>query len=234
MIEGIDNFVHEQMRFQSECELALEGQGEGMQRGVAKAAETIPSDVEQCQSTLDAVQHALENDVQAIAYAKRLTRVDTANANLSFKALSTLRTPQQFQNSSTWSIPNVSQAVGPTLIDDEKTPGITSNLVSYFSIQADDMSKAVEVYKGRLHEIEAYLAGMEASMVNQYQQLTFVRDGDGAPKSAEDQVKELAAVLNEMETGIIGVAGKVTGAREQLQGAILSSDRQSLLGRQGR
>ena len=217
MIENIDNFVIEQMRFQAQCELALEGQGEGVQRGVAKAAETIPTDVEQCQTTLGAVQQALENDAQAIAYAKQLTRADAANANLSFKALSTLRTPQQFQNSSMWNTPNISQIVGPTLMDDDLVQGAAGNLVSYFSSLTDDTSKALESYKKRTDEVETHLGGMEVSMMNQIQELTFVRNRDGNPKSAEDQVRELATVLNEMEAGIVGVAGKVTGAREQVQ-----------------
>ena len=216
MIENIDNFVIEQMRFQAQCELALEGQGEGVQRGVGKAAETIPTDVEQCQTTLVAVQQALENDAQAIAYAKQLTKADATNANLSFKALSMLRSPQQFQNSSMWNAPNISQIVGPTLMDDDTVPGAASNLVSYFSSQADDMSKALESYKKRIDEVEIHLGGMEASMRNQIQELNLVRNRDGNPKNAEDQVRELATVLNEMDAGIVGVAGKVTGAREQV------------------
>ena len=234
MIETIDTFVFEQMRFQAQCELALEGQGEGVQRGVAKAAETIPTDVKQCQTTLDAVQQALENDAQTIAHAKRLTKADEANANLSFKALSTLRTPQQFQNSNMWNALNASQTVGPTLIDADQIQGAASNLVSYFSIQADEMSKALESYKGRIGEVEAYLGGMEANMMNQIQQLTFVRDRDGGPKSAEDQVKELAAVLNEMEAGIVGVASRITGTREQVQGVQASAATRPLGGRYGR
>ena len=111
----------------------------------------------------------------------------------------------------------MSQMAGPILVDDDLLPGIANNLVSYFSMQADDMSKALEAYKGRIEEVETYLTGLEASMTNQVQQLIFVRDHDGAPKSAEDQVKELAAVLNEMDTGIMGVAGKVLLAREQVQ-----------------
>ena len=111
----------------------------------------------------------------------------------------------------------MSQMAGPILVDDDLVPGIANNLVSYFSMQADDMSKALEAYKGRIEEVETYLTGLEASMTTQVQQLMFVRDHDGAPKSAEDQVKELAAVLNEMDTGIMGVAGKVLLAREQVQ-----------------
>ena len=227
MIENIDNFITEQMRFQTQCEQALEGQGEGAQRGVALAAETIPSDVKQCQSTLDAVQQALENDAQAIAQVKALTKADAAHASLSFKALSILRMPQQYQNSSMWTVPNMSQMAGPILVDDDLAPGTANNLVSYFSMQADDMSKALEGYRGRIEEVETYLTGLEASMTNQAQQLMFVRDHDGGPKSAEDQVKELAAVLNEMDTGIMGVAGKVSLAREHVQDikTCTSSDR---------
>ena len=234
MIENIDSFVIEQMKFQAQCELALEGQGEGVQRGVAKAAETIPTDVEQCQTTLGAVQQALENDAQAIAYAKQISKVDAANANLSFKALSTLRTPQHFQNSSIWNAPNISQMVGPTLMDDDIIQGAAGNLVSYFSSQTDDMSKALESYKKRTDEVEIHLGGMEASMMNQMQELTFVRNRDGNPKSAEDQVRELATVLNEMEAGIVGVAGKVTRAREQVQEISTDVESHYLRGRYGR
>ena len=212
IIENIDNFVLDQMRFQSQCESAI--------KHVHDASDLLPNEVETGQMALDAVQQALENDAQAVLEVKILSKADASNAKLSFNAVSTLRLPQQLQRSSAWYGSGASHLNAPSLIDDD-VEGAATNLVSYFSTQADGMSKTLDNYRGRISEIETYLDGLEAGIVNGLQQLMFVRGQEGGSKSVEDQVKELAAVLREMESGISGVAGKVTGAREKVQEVIL-------------
>lgn len=198
--------------------MGLHGGCEFVMNKLEKISEHIPNDVEYCTKTLETVQNALENDAEAIAHAKSVVSTDAANAKLSFKVVQNLKTPQQYQPSGLWNITNASQAVAPTLSDEDHP---SSNLVSYFSQEADNMSKSLEEYKRSVAEIEAYLTGIEASTVQQMQQIAFTQGQDGRTKSAEDQVRELAAVLREFEKGILGVAGKVGEAREKVQEVML-------------
>lgn len=215
MIENVDNFILSQIGFQEQCEQAMD-RVEGL-------VAPIPNDVEYCAKTLETMQNALENDAEAIAHAKTLVRTDAANAKLSFKIIQNLKLPQQFQTSGLWNIPNVSQGVAPTLSDDD-LPGVSSDVVSYFSKETDNMSKTLEGYKHSLAEVEAYLQGMETNTFQQMQQIAFTHGQDGRGKSAEDQVRELAAVLREFENGILGVASKVGDAREKVQEIMLGGD----------
>lgn len=215
VIEHVDNFILSQIGFQEQCEQAS-ARVEGF-------VAPIPNDVEYCAKTLETMQNALENDAEAIAHAKMLVRTDAANAKLSFKVIQNLKLPQQFQTTGLWNIPNVSQGVAPALSDDD-LPGASSDVVSYFSKETDNMSKTLEGYKQSLAEVEAYLQGIEANTFQQMQQIAFTHGQDGRGKSAEDQVRELAAVLREFENGILGVAGKVGGAREKVQEIMLGGD----------
>lgn len=194
--------------------MGLHGQCESMIGSIAESETNIPNDVEYCAKTLETLQDALENDAEAIAHAKGLVSVDARNAKLSFKVIQNMKTPQQYQPLGLWNIPNASQAVAPTLTDEDHP---SSDLVSYFSQEADSMSTTLEGYKRSVAEVEAYLKGIEASTMQQMQQMAFTQGQDGKSKSAEDQVRELAAVLREFEKGILGVAGKVGEAREKVQ-----------------
>ena len=218
VIENIDNFILEQMKFQGECEEAISGRN-----GVERSFEPVPREVQYAQTTLDAVQQALENDAQAIAHVKALNKADQSNAKLSFNAVSTLRMPQQFPHSTLRHTASTSHVTAPSLIDDDGD-GTATDLVSYFSKQTDEMSNTLENYKGRLSEVEAYLNGVEVNMMDQMQQLMFLRGQDGGQKTVEDQVKELAAVLKEMQSGIGGVAGKLSGTREMVQEVVSGGD----------
>lgn len=213
MVENVDNFILRQIGFYEECDAVM---------GEVERFSSIPSDVEYCTKTLETMQDALENDAEAIAYAKALVRTDVANAKLSFRIIQNLKMPQQYQTTSLWRGPDSSQTAMPTLSDDDRL-GPNSNLISYFSQEADNMSKTLESYKRSIAEVESYLKGVEVNTVHQMQQMTFTQGQDGRPKSAEDQVRELAAVLREFENGILGVAGKVGGTREKLQQVMLGN-----------
>lgn len=213
MIGDVDNFILRQIGLCEECEGAIEN---------VASFSSVPNDVEYCTKTLETVQDALENDAEAIAHAKALVKTDVANAKLSFKVIQNLKMPPQYQQSGVWRSPDLSQAAAPTLSDDDRL-GPSSNLVSYFSQEVDNMSKTLEGYKRSIAEVETYLKGVEVNTVHQMQQMAFTQGQDGQPKSAEDQVRELAAVLREFENGILGVAGKVGGTREKLQEVMLGN-----------
>ena len=212
-IENVDNFILAQINFQGQSEVAMDK--------VAKTSNSIPNDVEFCASKLDTMQQALENDAEAIEYAKTTVKADAADAKLNFKAVQALKMPQQFHYSGLWSVAPSSQGPGPSLSDEGIEDGASNTLVSYFSNQADDMSKTLESYKRNITDVELYLKGLESGTMQQLQQMMFVQDGEGGTRSAVDQVKSLAVALKDFENGILGVAGKVGGVREVVQEAML-------------
>ncbi len=178
----------------------------------------IPNDAGFVGRKLETLQQALENDARAIDGVRRGVKADAADARLSFAALDNLKLPQQFHYTGLWNVPAVSRPGGPRLggEDDEEDAGGGGDLVAYFERQAEEMGRTLEGFRRSVDDIEAHLRGVEASTAQQMQRLAFGRgrDRDGGERSAEDQVRELAAVLREFENAIMAVAGKVGGARE--------------------
>ncbi|KAL9002785.1 MAG: hypothetical protein Q9188_004312 [Gyalolechia gomerana] len=218
-IENVDNFILQQMKFQQEC-VALNPMLE-------ENCNSMPTDVEFCTNALDTMQNALENDAGTISQAKSLTKGDVSNAKLCFSAVDNMAIPQQYQASNLWALPSVSRDSAPSLLDDDATRGVDTNtsLVALFSNQSDAMSRSLDDYRKNVADIESYLKGIEASTMQQMQQLFFTRGRDGTDRSAEDQVRELAAVLKEFENGILNVAGRVGGVRENMQEVMLGDYR---------
>ncbi|KAI4198033.1 MAG: hypothetical protein LQ350_005544 [Teloschistes chrysophthalmus] len=227
VIENIDVFIQQQMKFQQECA--------AVNPTIDEKCRDIPGDVEVCTKALDTMQQALENDAAAISQAKTLTKGDVANAKLSFTAVENMAVPQQYQATNVWALPLASRDAGPSLLADEeaKDGDGSANLVSFFSAQADEMSKSLDNYRKNIIEVEAYLKGIEGNTVQQMQQLSFTQGPNNQRKGAEDQVRELAAVFKEFENGIINVASKVGGVRENVQEVVLEEPRIAL-GRSGR
>ena len=212
----VEDFVQTQIHFAEECESLLPR--------IETATKGIPPDSEYCTRKLDAVQQILENDAAAIDAAKKLVRKDAADARLSFRAIQNLRMPQQFHHASPWNMPIASRNVGSegSFEDGETSSG--ANLVSYFSQQANAMSKNLQVYQKNLAEVEEYLKGVEVSTMQEMANMQFTKGRDGSERSAEDQYRELAAVFREFDHGILTVAGKVLAVRENLQETILGED----------
>jgi len=204
-IETIDNFILTQIHFKTECDSVLPK--------IESQSLYIPNDVAFVSRKLDTMQQALENDAEAIDVVRKSVKKDAADAKLSFRAVDNLKLPQQYHYTGLWNVPSVSQSAGPKLPGEDDEDG-SSDLVSYFSTQADEMGKTLESYERSVHDIESHLKGVEANTVQQMQQLAFTRGRDGGERSAEDQVRELAAVLREFENAIMAVASKVGGARE--------------------
>ncbi|MCJ1335324.1 hypothetical protein MMC09_000592 [Bachmanniomyces sp. S44760] len=214
IIEAVDNFVLKQMQFQEQCEQAMPK--------IESAFSYMPDDVQYCSRKLDTMQQALENDAEAIDHAKVLVKQDVKDARLSFKTIQNLRMPQQFHHSGLWNAPAATQTAGPSLSDEDETDEEHgSNIVSYFSKRADDMSKTLQSYQKNISDVESYLKGVEGNTIQQLQRVQFTRGRDGGERSADDQVRELAAVLREFENGILSVAGKVGAVREEVQTGML-------------
>ena len=216
-IEYVDNFISGQIRCQEECAQHTED--------IDQRCRQIPPDVEYCTKALDTMQQALENDAESIAFAKSLVNVDVADAKLSFKTIQNLKMPQRFDQSGMWNATGISQSKGSSFPEeDDAEVGASRNIVEYFSKQADEMTKTLDAYKRNISQVEAYLTGVESNTMQQMQPMMFNMRRDGGEKSAEEQVRYLAAVLRDFEQGILAVATRVGGTRDNIQGVILSPD----------
>lgn len=211
-IEYVDNFILRQIRTQEDCFAANEG--------IEKMSLQIPSDIGYCATTLETMQQALENDAESIAFAKSLVKMDFDNSKLSFKVIQNLTLPQQFHHSALRSSAASSQPRG-LLLPNAGAEESPANIVDYFMKQAKEMSETLDTYHRNIEDVEGYLKGVESNTIQQMQQLMFTRTHDGGQKTAEDQVRELAAVLREFGNGIFGVATKVGDTREKVQEAML-------------
>lgn len=212
MIEYVDNFILGQIRKQEECSAS--------NRTIEDMSSHMPSDIEYCANSLDTMQQALENDAASIAFAKYLVKADYDDARVSFKVIQNLSLPQQFHHSALRSFAAPPQTRGLLSLGDDLDESPT-NIVDYFSKQANEMTRTLDNYNRNIAEVEDYLKGVESNTMQQMQQMMFTRARDGGAKSAEDQVRELAAVLREFGNGIMGVATKVGNTRETIQEVML-------------
>ena len=213
-IEYVDNFILSQIRKQEDCAAA--------NPKIEDLSSQMPSDIEYCTKTLDTLQQALESDAESIAFAKNLVKTDFDDSKLSFKVIQNLTLPQQFHHTTLRSsaVPSQSRDL---LFPNEGIEGGPGNVVDYFMKQANEMNAVLENYNRSMAEVEGYLKGIESNTVKQMQQMAAIRTHDGAEKTAEDQVRELAAVLREFGNGIMGVATKVGDTREKIQEVMLGS-----------
>ncbi|PGH03494.1 nucleoporin p58/p45 [Blastomyces parvus] len=235
-IETIDTFILNQIRMCNEVSDILPT--------IASQGALVPNDVEFVQGKLDTLQEALENDARGIENARNLVTRDAGEAKLAFRALDTLLLPLQYQHTAAdrWLPPNQQSQPLPgrsirsglnarhmlALPEDAEADsslgatGGPTNLVDYFSQRADDMDGVVQKYRKSLKEIEDYLRGVETSLSQQISDLSSrTRDGGAPSHTSATRTSELAATLGDVETAILGVAGRVGGLREEVQELVL-------------
>ncbi|KAL2847689.1 hypothetical protein BJX68DRAFT_239580 [Aspergillus pseudodeflectus] len=236
-LERFDTFVLNQINMCNEVA--------NMIPSVAAQGGTIPNDVEYVKGKLETMQHALENDASDIEQLRTLVSRDAAEAQVAFRAIDTLKLPLQYQSnggSGWWSAPDQKgsdlQSLRSTrkntlaLPDDVEGDtstastinGVPVNLVDYFSQRSDEMGVVLERYTRNLKEIEDHLHGVESTLERQIHDFTASRSRDstgaGVPKSA---LGDLAAVLSDVETGILGVASRLGSVTEQVQEVVLGA-----------
>lgn len=216
VIEQVDSFILGQIRCQEECAHHTED--------IDQKCHQMPPDVEYCTKALDTVQQALENDADTVAVAKGLVKADVADAKLVFKTVQSLKMPPQFHQGGLWNTTGISQSGGPSFPEEDAEVGASRNIIEYFSKQVDEMTKTLDAYKRNIGQVEAYLQDVESNTSKQIEQTMFSREQDRGEKSAEEQVRQLAAVLRDFEHGITGVATRVGGTRDKIQETILGSD----------
>lgn len=170
----------------------------------------IPNDVEFCRRKLIAVENASDSDAHAISVVQRFVQTDADHAKLSFKAIDVLKLPAQYHQSGLWSSStsndNRSSANGT---------GDAQDIVGFFSATADELANTLDIYQKHILEIEQHLRGVESSSAQQINALVAKRNGSSA--GPEDHMEQLTGALRDFESSLLGVAGKVGGAREGVQ-----------------
>lgn len=240
-LERFDTFVLNQINMCNEVANLLPS--------IADQGASIPNDVEFVEGKLDTMQRALENDAGEIDHIRSLVSRDAAEAQVAFRAIDTLKLPLQYQSTGGagwWSAPDQKQSLRSTrkntlaLPDDvESDPatassvnGVPVNLVDYFSQRSDEMGSVLDRYTGHMKEIEDHLHGVEVTLNRQIHEFVASRSRDDSSSSASSSaLNDLAAVLGDVETGILGVASRIGGVSEQVQEVVLGPPSMGDVGR---
>lgn len=234
-IEKFDTFILNQIKMCNEVANLLPN--------IENEAALVPHDVDFVQGKLDTMQHALENDAADIEQLRKLVARDAAEAQVAFRAIDTLQLPMQYQSAAGggwWSIQNQSLSDRQSLRSTRKNTlalpdgvesdpstsatvnGVPVNLVDYFSQRSDEMGTVLDRYKDNLKEIEDHLHGVEVSLNRQIGEFVSSRNRDGTGAATPNAaLHDLAAVLGDVETGILGVANRLGNVTEQAQEVIL-------------
>lgn len=238
-IEDIDRFIIGQIKLCNEVSDVLPS--------IAETSSMIPNDVEFVQGKLDTMQQALENDASEIDYVRTLVSRDAAEAKVGFRAIDSLTLPTPYQPSSSggwWSSPAQDQQQQQhqsirSMMGNRKSlfalpeeaevdtnssaNGGPVNLIDYFSQHADDMDSVLSKYQQNVKEIEDHLRGVETSLDRQINDFVASRSRDGPNGSgmSSSTARDLAAAFGDVERGILGVAGRLGGAREEVQELVL-------------
>ncbi|CAG8397090.1 unnamed protein product [Penicillium salamii] len=226
-IEAIDNHILNQMKMCHEVGDLLPT--------IEKQGASIPNDVDYVQGKLETMQHALENDASDIDGLRSLVTRDAAEAEVAFRAIDTLKLPLQYQsNGGGWwsvqdqNIPERSMRSSrkntlalPDGVEGDASAtsvnGVPVNLIDYFSHRSKEMKGVLGKYTGNLKEIEDHLHGVEATLNRQISDFVSSKSRDGAGAAPKSNVNELAAVLADVEAGIMGVATRLSTVSEQVQ-----------------
>ncbi|KUJ16259.1 uncharacterized protein LY89DRAFT_669792 [Mollisia scopiformis] len=201
-ITKFDDIIQAQIQLKNQCDAIMTAHDSQLAQ--------VPTDVEFCRRKLIGVENAADSDVQAISLAQKLVKTDAEHAKLSFKAIDNLKLPPQYHNSNIWSSKAVSGSQTQSNGDAE-----AQDIVSFFSSTADEIASTLSSYQKHMIEIEQHLRNVEASSVSQ--QSEFLARKNGAGIGQDDPIEQLTGALTEFESSLLGVAGRVGGAREGLQ-----------------
>ncbi|KAF4635659.1 hypothetical protein G7Y89_g2425 [Cudoniella acicularis] len=214
-ITKMDEVLQSQIRLKNDCDAIMPAHDQQLLQ--------IPNDVAFCNRKLTGVENALVSDINSISHVREFIKTDAESAKLSFRAIDNLKLPPQYHNTGIWST-NSSDGRPSESGGDEG-----QDIVGLFSKTADELSATLTKYQNNLTEIEQHLRGVETSSAQQIN--AFIAKRNGSSSTVENPVAELGAALLEFEQSILGVAGKVGGAREGVQGLQLGRFQASTNGR---
>jgi nucleoporin p58/p45 len=169
----------------------------------------VPKDVTFLDDRVKTTTTALENDAAEIDTAHRRLRLDKSDAELSFAAVQALHLPAGYSTASAFSSSSLTSRGSQS----------SKTLLEFFDQRLETLSSTLTNYTSNMTEIEQHLRGVEARMMAEMQKLLMERGrkGGDASSGVEEQIRVLAGVLGDFEAGIMGVAGKVGAAREEVQ-----------------
>jgi nucleoporin p58/p45 len=202
-ISFLDDFIQTQIQLKNDCDAIMPSHNSQLGQ--------VPNDVEFCRRKLIGVENASDSDVQAISLAQRLVKTDAEHAKLSFKAIDNLKLPPQYHNPNIWS----AKASSSDNRAQSNGEGEAQDIVSFFSVTTDELATTLSNYQKHITEIEQHLRGVEANSAQQINILVAKRNGSLGGQ--DDPMDQLTGALRDFEESILGVAGKVGGAREGVQ-----------------
>jgi nucleoporin p58/p45 len=200
-IMDFDKVIQAQIQLKYDCDAIMPSHNNQLSN--------VPHDVDFLTRKLNRIENAMETDAESIALVREYLKTDAENAKLSFRAIDNLKLPAQYHTPGIWS------KSAPTNASQRNGEGESQDIVGLFSTTADELSEKLAKYQKNLSEIEQHLRGVEASSAQQMNALIARRNGGAGVQ--DDPLQELAAVLREFESGILGVAGQVGSAREGVQ-----------------
>jgi len=202
-ISRMDEVIQSQIKLKHDCDAIMPAH--------ASQLAQVPNDVEFCRRKLIGWTSAKLSDADAIATAKINVATDAEHAKLSFKAIDNLKLPPQYHNPSIWS----GNPASNDNRDQANGEGSSQDIVGFFSETADELARVLERNQKQIADIEQFLRGVEANSAQQVNVLVAKRNGSFA--GIEDPMDQLAGALRDFEESLLGVAGKVGGAREKVQ-----------------
>ncbi|PSN62232.1 hypothetical protein BS50DRAFT_141029 [Corynespora cassiicola Philippines] len=170
---------------------------------------TVAPDVAYIEQFLSTVELGLDNDSANIASLKEVVKKDAEDAMLSFRAITNLSLPKQFQYGNRSNL-NASTAKTQASADDSDDPNKPIDMIGYFNKRTDDIDRTLDLYQRQIREIEAHLRTMEAGTVEKAQQLT------GNRSRPQDQRRELVEALKAIEGAILDSAKRVGQVRDEV------------------
>ncbi|TKA76618.1 hypothetical protein B0A49_02866 [Cryomyces minteri] len=164
-IEQIDAFIQQQIAYSEQCAALMPSH----QQNLA----SIPDDVKLLEEKVETVDLALTNDSQTIASLKKVVRADATDAQIAFRVIENLRLPSQFHYSGLSAYQQQQYQQQRSLTANSVLNGEAENtdLVGYIDKQATDMEKRLARDQSNLGAIEQHLGTVEASALQQVQQM---------------------------------------------------------------
>jgi nucleoporin p58/p45 len=230
VITKIDNDILTQQRHAAEVSQLF--------NSMFPLVESIAPDVEFVTQKLSNTELALSNDAVAIQNVRGLVRRDAAEARVSFRALDSLKLPEQFRSVNerdtrdARDIFNLSQyenarqpqsksvslpATATTVLDsadyfDKNDVAQPQNIEELYDFRAMDMGAQLEFFQAQIKEIELHLRGVEAVIAQKSRDIAV---NGGRKADGNETARQVVGALREIDNGIKAVGGRVEEVREE-------------------
>ncbi|EMF09400.1 uncharacterized protein SEPMUDRAFT_166109 [Sphaerulina musiva SO2202] len=214
-LENLDKMIQQQEQYAKQIEAFLPKHEEDVN--------SLLPDINFVKDKADDVEQSLATDAQGVDAQRRNAEKDSKDVQRLQRVVTNLTLPQPYQ------YPNLSTSgLGSMYASQQRTQQQQQNaqagdenydtdlIGNYFLPMAADLQKSMDSYASNLSEIEQHMRVIEASTVQQAQQLAQRRSGMGGaqPSNDEDTVRQLAGTLRGFEESILGVAGVVGDCRD--------------------